>query len=289
MAKIDTMIAELNELRVSENQILEKVWNHSQVASDADAELLSAENIQKRVEALAIQIIKECQEGLPPVLVGVLDGVTPFANMLCDELKARSFEYIRSDMQAGSYGKNTEAGKLTLGPLPKARLSGRKVYLLDDVCDTGETLKAIKEELSKQHPKGDITLVALVEKDLEKDKPIKLNVEIELENGKKYKKVCRSNLQGFRLERDAFLIGFGMDYREGLRHKGDIRIANLSVLTAEDKLVFKRIDELEKLIDVAIEFEKDSQKLRAPGDNSIFGMAAPTTSATSGFEPRMKQ
>src|SRR5438552_13821208 len=106
--------------------------------------LLSAEDIQARVVALARQIAGDFRDR-QVTIVGVLTGSLMF---LADLVRHLDLHLRIGLIQASSYrGATTTPGELTVGPelLPEVR--GRHVLLLDDILDTGQTLSRLVTHL----------------------------------------------------------------------------------------------------------------------------------------------
>lgn len=258
MGKLKNLFAELDELNQFESEIIERVWNESPDAVDLEGTSLSTENIKARVELLADQLVQVFPKA-NPVLVGLMDGATPFANLLCDALNRRNYQFNYTTMVASSYGNEMVSGIVTTGNLPKVELTGKIVIVIDDVCDTGKTLKKVKERFQAEYPKA-VQFMTLVDK--QQDRP----------------EGCNPDYAGFVLSKKAFIIGMGLDYLHGLRNKNSIKAANKSSLpTHEEELRLARKTEVIRLIKetAALKEEKarlqQEEKLAAPvGPNSIF-------------------
>lgn len=219
MSKLEKLKSDLSGLLQVENKIITRVWETSEDAVALDNTPLNTLNIKKRVEHLADELVKDLPNG-NPVLVGLMDGAVPFANLLMDALNARNYEYDCTTMSVSSYGHGLISGELKVGAMPKVELTGRNVVVVDDVCDTGKTLKRIRDEFLKKVPNS-LKLMVLVDK--VQDRP----------NG------CSPDYSGFKISPDAFIIGMGLDFMQALRNKPSIKTANLKSLpsTEEQKLL----------------------------------------------------
>lgn len=250
------LLTELESLDSFQSTITNRVWDESKDAVDLDGTVLNEKNIKERVDVLAARIVKDFPNG-NPVLVGLMDGAIPFAALLCSALNKLEYNFNYTTMTVSSYGNEMTSGSLSVGALPKVELIGRTVLVVDDVCDTGKTLKKIKATFLEQCPK-DVKLMTLVDKVQERP------------DG------CNPDYAGFKLSKDAFIIGMGLDYRQDLRNKTSIRTANLASLpTPAEELLLSRREEVIKLIKAKIEKRRQS-KLEAPGDHSIFTSLAMT-------------
>ena len=157
--------------------------------------LLSEEDIQQRIEALAAQI-SEDYAGLNPLLIGVLKGVVFF---MSDLLRAITIP-VRLDFIAIS---RYDPRGLTKGPVRLIKdldetVEGQHVIFVEDVIDTGLTLSYLLRLLRTRSP-ASLEVCALF------NKPVRRLANIPL----KYK--------GFDLP-DRFVVGCGLDYREAYRH-----------------------------------------------------------------------
>ena len=154
--------------------------------------LISREEIDSRVEQLGREI-SEDYKGRELHLVGVLNGAFMF---LADLARHLSIPCQICFMQASSYkDQQVSTGKVTL--MHNLDLSGKDVLIVEDIFDTGLTLKHIMEDLNMQKP-ASLEICALLNKSI----PDKVAVDV------KY--------IGFEIE-DRFVVGYGLDYAEKYR------------------------------------------------------------------------
>lgn len=254
MSQLKRLLAELDELNKFESAITARVWDKSKEAVDMEGTSLTQSNIKACVELLAKQLVQDFPNA-NPVLVGLMDGAVPFAALLCDALQRLDYQFNYTTMSVSSYGNEMVSGSLRIGALPKVDLIGREVIVIDDVCDTGKTLKAIKDTFLEQCPKK-VKFMALVDKVQERP------------NG------TNPDYAGFKMSKDSFIIGMGLDYRHDLRDKTSIRTADITSLpTPDEEKLLTRKEEVIKEIRLIINNKK--AKLLAPGTNSIFGAHVP--------------
>jgi hypoxanthine phosphoribosyltransferase len=150
--------------------------------------LISPKAIQKRVAALAKEIAVVSQEKIH--LWVVLNGAFVFAADLMRELQKRYPQPLCLDfVSAASYGKKTRAGKLSLC-LPKK--TPKKVLLIEDILDSGQTLSKIQRILHKKRAQC-LTCVLLKKR-------------------KKPKYSCKTDFVGFEIPNE-FVVGYGLDYK----------------------------------------------------------------------------
>lgn len=157
--------------------------------------LISEQEIQKRVKELADTISKDYQNSTP-LLVGVLKGAWVF---MADLVRNISIP-IRCDfLQVSSYGKATESsGIVKIVTDLKCSIEGTDVILVEDIVDTGLTLKYIMDYLAIRRPKS-IKLCSLL------DKPARHQIEFKVD------------YLGFEVP-NKFVVGYGIDYQELYRN-----------------------------------------------------------------------
>ena len=154
--------------------------------------LISREEINRRVEQLGREISQD-YKGRELHLVGVLNGAFMF---LADLVPHLSIPCQICFLQASSYKDQlVSTGKVKL--MHNLDLSGKDVLVVEDIFDTGLTLKHIREDLYVQKPTS-LEICALLNKRI----PDKLAVNV------KY--------IGFEIE-NRFVVGYGLDYAEKYR------------------------------------------------------------------------
>jgi len=154
--------------------------------------LISKEEIDRRVEQLGHQISQDYQ-GRELHLVGVLNGAFIF---LADLARHLSIPCQICFMQASSYkDQQVSTGKVTL--MHNLDLSGKDVLVVEDIFDTGLTLKKIKEDLNMQKP-ASLEICSLLNKRI----PDKVAIDV--------------RYIGFEIE-NRFVVGYGLDYAEKYR------------------------------------------------------------------------
>src|ERR1043165_3508014 len=153
--------------------------------------LITTEQIQQRVSELASQI-RPVEGGRPLTSVGVLTGSLMF---LADLVRHLDIPLRIGLIQASSYrGPATEPGQLRIGTDILADVKGRHVLLLDDILDTGQTLKHLLTHLLDQGA---------------------ASVKIAVLLRKQGRQVHRVNVDyvGFDIP-DVFVVGYGLDHND---------------------------------------------------------------------------
>jgi len=164
--------------------------------------LLSEKQIQARIGALARRINRD-YSGREIILVGVLKGAFIFLADLSRRIKSPvKIDFVR----AASYGTGTcSSGKVKLTKEPKLSLKGKDVVIVEDIIDTGVTLRFLHRCLQARRPRT-LTVATLL------DKPSRRKVPF------------RADYVGFEIP-DYFVVGYGLDCAEEHRNlRGIYRI-----------------------------------------------------------------
>ena len=157
--------------------------------------LITEEQIRKRVAELGERISKE-YETEPPILVNVLKGGVVF---LADLIRSISIPVEMDFMEVSSYGNGTSStGVVRILEDLSLSITNRHVLVIEDIVDTGLTLKYIIENLKTRHP-ASLRICTLL------NKPARRTIEIPLD------------YVGFEIP-NKFVIGYGLDYAEIYRN-----------------------------------------------------------------------
>ncbi len=158
--------------------------------------------ISQRVKELANQIDKDFGQQ-DVILIGVLKGSFIFLSDLVRNLKNPNVyvDFIR----VKSYGlSDISSGDVALTKDIELSVEGKNVILVEDILDTGFTLSFLTEHLEQYNPKAVKICVLL-------DKKERRQVDVQVD------------YVGFEIE-DLFVIGYGLDYKEGLRHLSGVYV-----------------------------------------------------------------
>lgn len=139
----------------------------------------------------------------PLTMIVVMNGGLFFAAKLAEAIKLDDF-YIDS-IAAGSYKSNVSTGVVQLRSTLKLDPRGRNVLIVDEVLDSGRTLKAIRDNLLEMGALSVKTAV-LVEKKLARPEGL-----------------AHADWAGYFMD-DRYLIGCGMDSNEKYRHYPGIAV-----------------------------------------------------------------
>lgn len=167
-------------------------------------EMISAKAIAARVEALAKEISDFYRDTDKLIVVGLLRGSFVFIADLARELDLP----VEVDfLEVSSYGNSTESSReVRILKDLRGEIESRDVLLVEDIVDTGYTLKHVLDILHTRHPKR-IEVCALL------DKPSRREVEV------------KARWIGFEIP-DKFVVGYGIDYAQrnrNLPHIGAVR------------------------------------------------------------------
>ena len=157
--------------------------------------LFSEEQLQTRIKELAKEM-NEFYNGEEVIAICVLKGAVMFAVDLVKNLNMPlKLEFIR----LSSYGSSTTtSGKVNAVDIQLPDLNGKNVLIIEDIVDTGLTIKKVKEYLFSIGALS-VEVVTLL------DKPSRRVADI-------YPKYI-----GFTVPNE-FVIGFGLDYNEKYRN-----------------------------------------------------------------------
>ncbi|ROQ90806.1 hypoxanthine phosphoribosyltransferase [Desulfosoma caldarium] len=155
---------------------------------------ISKDEIQNRVRALAAQIASDYQ-GKDLVMVGVLKGAFIF---LADLIRSLDMPVEVDFIRIASYGTSTESsGGITLSKDLECSIDGRDVLVVEDIVDTGLTMRWLMGHLQRRNPRT-VKICALI------DKYERRAVEMPV------------HYAGFRIP-SGFVVGYGLDFAEKYR------------------------------------------------------------------------
>ena len=165
--------------------------------------LISEDEIGARIETLGAAITDDFA-GEEVVVVCVLKG----AFMFCSDLIKNIQLPLRLEFVAlSSYGDNTQSsGTVKMVMDLTGNIEGKNVIVIEDIVDTGHTLKYLMENLSLRRPKS-LKLASLLHKPAKTVHTIKIDY------------------LGFEIE-DKFVIGYGLDFAGRYRELPYIGVLN---------------------------------------------------------------
>lgn len=153
---------------------------------------ITEEQIVTRCKELALQIDTD-YNGESIVLVGLLKGSVPFMAELSKHIQSDvTFEY----MKVSSY-EGTESKNLVIKQDLQGDITGKHLLIVEDILDTGKTLKSVQEMLVARNA-ASVKIVTLLDK----------------KEGRVFK--MEADYIGFDIP-NAFVIGYGLDFDERYR------------------------------------------------------------------------
>lgn len=157
--------------------------------NDIERVIYSASAIQKREKELAAQLSDEYR-GKKPVIVSVLTGAIFFTVDVFDKMDIfAQLDFI----DVSSYGGGTQSsGHVKLVHDLKNDIKGRDVLVMEDIVDTGRTLKFLVD-LLKDRGANSIKVCSML------DKPEGRVMDV------------KADYVGFNVPNE-FLVGYGLDY-----------------------------------------------------------------------------
>lgn len=156
---------------------------------------ISGEEIQARVAAMGREIARD-HAGCELHLICVLNGAFLF---MADLVRAIELPLTVDFLSVSSYGSRTESsGEVRLVKDLDQSLKGRHVVLVEDIVDTGLTMRYLLQYLEGRGPKS-VKVASLL------SKPTRRRVEVPVD------------YLGFEIA-DAFVYGYGLDVEHRYRN-----------------------------------------------------------------------
>ena len=152
----------------------------------------------KRIDTVAAQINRD-MAGKNPIFLAVLNGSFIFA---ADLMRRITIPCEISFVKLASYQGTTSTGKVTEVIGINEDLSGRTVIIVEDIVETGTTIRQMMESLGTRNPESVHVCTLLL-------KPEKLKVDLDLD------------YVVMRIPND-FILGYGLDYNQQGRGLRDI-------------------------------------------------------------------
>jgi hypoxanthine phosphoribosyltransferase len=163
--------------------------------NDIQEILVSTDQIQRRVKELGEAISRDYQDK-EPILVSILKGAVFF---LSDLARAISIHISLDFMAISSYGDSQKtSGVVRILKDLDETITGREVLIVEDIIDTGLTLRYLLNNLEARKP-ASLKICTLL------DKPFRRIVKLPIA------------YQGFEIP-DKFVVGYGLDYKQRYRN-----------------------------------------------------------------------
>ena len=166
--------------------------------------LIARAKIQRRIREMAQQIRQDFPNE-PLLLVGVLKGAVMFLADLARQIPGEvTFDFIA----VSSYGKDSKSsGQVKLNKDLDSSIEGKTVIVVEDILDTGLTLRYLLNMFRQRKPKN-------------------LRVAVLLDKVERRLTDVHADYVGFPIPNE-FVVGFGLDYAERYRNLADVKILSL--------------------------------------------------------------
>ncbi len=157
--------------------------------------LIDEKTLDERVSELA-EMINRDFAGEKLIVVGVLKGAFMFMSDLLKKINLDTEVYF---LKAESYGRGTEtSGTVRITKDIEIDIAGENVLLVEDIIDSGFTMREVMSLLNARNPKT-LRLASCL------SKPSRRECEIDVD------------YLGFEIP-DEFVVGYGLDYAEKFRN-----------------------------------------------------------------------
>ena len=171
------------------------------IENDVFIPFITEDRIQERIKRLGAEISRD-YEGKTPIFIGVLNGAFIF---LADLVKNVTINCEIDFFKLSSYGDaKISSGKVTMIKELNCDVSGRDIIIVEDIVDSGLSIKFIEEHIVQHNP-ASLKVVSL----LVKPKSLKYNIKIDY--------------IGFDIP-GKFVIGYGLDYAQKFRNLRSIYV-----------------------------------------------------------------
>lgn len=151
--------------------------------------------ILSRLDEMAHQITEDYR-GKDLTAVAILNGSFIF---MADLLRRVALPLQVDCWSVSSYHGTKSTGQVNFRQTQLADVRGRHVLILDDILDSGVTLKAISDRLAAESGAASIKICVLLRKNIEQERPIE------------------ADYVGFDIPNE-FVVGYGLDYNERYRN-----------------------------------------------------------------------
>ena len=194
-------------------KVIEWLKETYMLEQDIERVVISREEIKAACEKLGKQLTEDYQ-GKDVLVVGILRGAALFMMDIIREMDC----YLEMDfMDVSSYhGGTSSSGEVKIIKDLDSRVEGRHILIVEDIIDTGRTLRYIID-LLKYRKAASVKVCALT------DKP----------EGRVVKDV-KADYVGIEVPNE-FLVGYGLDYEQKYRNLPYIGVLKPEIYTKGKK------------------------------------------------------
>lgn len=165
------------------------MWGKDYMAQNIDHVLLEEDQIKQRVLEIGEQLSKD-YEGKEVVVICILKGAVMF---FADLTRAMTIHFKMDFMSISSYGDAEKtSGIIRIAKDIDSSITGKHVIIVEDIMDSGLTLKHLKALLSERKP-ASLKVCCLL------DKPSRRECDI------------TPDYKGFEIPNE-FVVGYGLDF-----------------------------------------------------------------------------
>ncbi len=153
--------------------------------------LFEQDVIQEKIQELAEKIDRDYKDKKELVIICVLKGAMFFTIDLVKKMKT---PIVFEVMQVSSYSGTETTGAITVKKDLDCKIDGKDVLIVEDIIDTGYTLRALRQDLLARNPKS-LKIAVLL------DKKERRKVEVPVD------------YTGYEIP-NKFVVGYGFDVDE---------------------------------------------------------------------------
>lgn len=158
--------------------------------------ILTEKQIQDRIKEMGEEITQAYSEDDDIIMLCVLRGAVLFMSDLAREI---NLPVVFDFMDVSSYEGTSSSGMVRIIKDLEENIEGRNVLIIEDIMDTGLTLKHVIDLLKTREP-ASLKVATLL------DKP-----------DRRVEKEVVADFNGFEVP-DKFVVGYGLDYKEKYRN-----------------------------------------------------------------------
>jgi len=158
--------------------------------------IISEQEIKKRIAEMGKKISNSYEADDDLIMVCILRGAVIF---MADLARNISLPVTFDFMDVSSYGQSTESGMIRIIKDLEENIEGRHVLIIEDIIDTGKTIKHVLDMFATRNP-ASIQIATLLDKP---ERRVEKEVEVDY--------------NGFEIP-DEFVVGYGLDFAEKYRN-----------------------------------------------------------------------
>ena len=156
--------------------------------------VISDKDIQNRINEIGRELSVKFKDEIP-IFIGILNGSFIF---MADLIRALDIDCEMDFIKLASYKGSQSTGTVRLLKDISAEITNRHIVIVEDIIDSGLTIKFIKDRIQDASP-ASLTIVTLLLK------PDVANLEFPID------------MIGFEIAPE-FVVGYGLDYDQKMRH-----------------------------------------------------------------------